>query len=142
MAIYHFQMKKITRSQGQSATAAAAYCAGQRIKDERTGVVYDYSKRSDIKLAEVISPDGQAIGREQLWNAAEDAEKRCNSVVAREFLVAVPHELDAEQQEELVRGYAQGLSERTGWAVDVTIHEPRKKGDSRNTYAYGYSSLN
>ncbi len=87
-------------------------------------------------LAEVVTPDGRPVDRAQLWNAAESAEKRCNSVVAREFVVALPHELSREQQTELVKGYAQGLSERTGWAVDVAIHEPGRAGDLRNVHAH------
>lgn len=136
MAIYHFQMKTLSRSAGRSATAAAAYRSGQKIEDERTGQTFDYSRRTGVLLAEVITPDGRPLDRAQLWNAAETAEKRCNSVVAREFVVALPHELSREQQTELVKGYAQGLSERTGWAVDVAIHEPGRAGDLRNVHAH------
>ena len=136
MAIYHFQMKTLSRSEGRSATAAAAYRSGQKIEDARTGKSFDYSKRSGVLLAEVITPDGGTLDREQLWNAVESAEKRCNSVVAREFVVALPHELSREQQEALVKGYAQGLSERTGWAIDVALHAPGKQGDLRNVHAH------
>jgi hypothetical protein len=136
LAIYHFQMKTLSRSTGRSATAAAAYRSGQKIEDERTGQTYDYSRRSGVLMAEVILPNGGQVEREQLWNAAESAENRCNSVVAREFVVALPHELSREQQTELVKGYAQGLSERTGWAVDVAIHEPGREGDLRNVHAH------
>jgi len=136
LAIYHFQMKTLSRSEGRSATAAAAYRSGQKIEDARTGKSFDYSQRSGVLLAEVITPDGGTLDRQQLWNAVESAEKRCNSVVAREFVVALPHELSREQQETLVKGYAQGLSERTGWAIDVAIHEPGKQGDLRNVHAH------
>lgn len=136
MAIYHFQMKTVSRSEGRSATAAAAYRAGQRIEDERTGQTFDYSKRTGVLLAEVITPGGQPVDRAQLWNVVEAAEKRCNSVLAREFVVALPHELSQIQQTDLVKGYAQGLSERTGWAVDVAIHAPGKEGDLRNVHAH------
>lgn len=129
-------MKTLSRSSGRSATAAAAYRAGQKIEDERTGQTYDYSKRSGVLLAEVMTPDGQPLDRAQLWNAAESAEKRCNSVVAREFVVALPHELTQSQQTALVKDYAQGLSERTGWAVDVAIHAPGNEGDLRNMHAH------
>ncbi len=129
-------MKTLSRSSGRSATAAAAYRAGQKIEDERTGQTYDYSRRTGVLMAAVILPDGGQVDRAQLWNAVESAEKRCNSVVAREFVVALPHELSRDQQTALVKGYAQGLSERTGWAVDVAIHAPGKEGDLRNTHAH------
>ncbi|NBX04435.1 MAG: hypothetical protein EBR02_10345, partial [Alphaproteobacteria bacterium] len=136
LAIYHFQMKTLSRSSGRSATAAAAYRAGQKIEDARTGQTFDYSKRTGVLLAEVLTPAGQPVDREQLWNVAEATEKRCNSVVAREFVVALPHELSQTQQTDLVKGYAQGLSERTRWAVDVAIHAPGKAGDLRNVHAH------
>lgn len=136
MAIYHWQMKTISRGQGRSATAAAAYRSGQKLQDVRTGQTFDYSRRSGVLMVDIILPDGGRVEREALWNAAELAEKRCNSVVAREIVVALPHELSREQQTSLVKGYAQGLSERTGWAVDVAIHEPGREGDLRNTHAH------
>jgi len=37
MAIYHLSVKLITRTTGRSATAAAAYRAGEKIHDNRTG---------------------------------------------------------------------------------------------------------
>jgi MobA/MobL family len=136
VAIYHWQMKTMSRSQGRSATAAAAYRSGQAITDERTGQVFDYSKRSGVMFAEVVMPDGGTSDREALWNAAETTEKRCNSVVAREIVVALPHELRRDEQEALVKDYAQRLSERTGWAVDLAIHAPGKEGDIRNIHAH------
>ena len=74
MAIYHFQMKTMSRSAGKSATAAAAYRAGQKIEDERTGQTFDYSRKTGVLLAEVILPDGSRAEREQLW---QGASKRC-----------------------------------------------------------------
>ena len=49
MAIYHLSVKAISRSAGRSATAAAAYRAGCKIADERTGEIHDYSRKVDIK---------------------------------------------------------------------------------------------
>ena len=50
MAIYHATTKPISRSSGRSATASAAYRAGVEIKDERTGLTHDYSKRGGVLL--------------------------------------------------------------------------------------------
>jgi isopentenyldiphosphate isomerase len=126
----------MSRSAGRSATASAAYRSGEKLHDLRTGLTYDYSKRSGVMLSAVILPDGGSANREQLWNAVEQAEKRVNSVVAREIVVALPHELSSEQQQALVKDYAQGLSERTGWGVDVAIHAPGREGDLRNVHAH------
>ncbi|TFV48407.1 hypothetical protein E4K65_12370 [Bradyrhizobium niftali] len=71
VASYHFSVQIISRSQGRSALAAAAYRAGERIRDDKTGHLHDYSKRRGVVYAEVISPVGSAsflTQRELLWN--------------------------------------------------------------------------
>ncbi len=139
MAIYHLSVKTISRSQGRSATAAIAYRAGEKITDDRTGQAHDYTRRRGVEYTEVFTPEGAekwASNREQLWNAAEAAEKRINSTVAREFEVALPSELNREQRLELVREFAGELVKRHGLAVDVSIHEPGKEGDHQNHHAH------
>ena len=56
MAIYYLHTKSISRSAGRSATAAAAYRAGERIRDERTGVLHNHSRRQDVNHAEILLP--------------------------------------------------------------------------------------
>jgi len=113
MAIFHFNIKPIGRSMGQSATSAAAYRAGERIRDERTGTLYNHSRRQDVRHTEIFLPskfNGSSIewarDRASLWNAAEAAEKRRNSRVAREYQAALPAELTAEQRLALARSFA------------------------------------
>lgn len=136
MAIYHYSVKTINRSTGRSSVAAAAYRSGEKLVDERTGNVYDYTRRDGVLHYEVFLPDGQTVGRQELWNLAEAAEKRKDAKVAREIVVALPHELSFLDQVIVVREYAQGLSRRTGWAVDVAVHAPGREGDQRNTHAH------
>ena len=139
MAIYHLCIKTISRSAGRSATAAIAYRAGEKVTDERTGLVHDYTRRSGIEHTELFLPENSptwAKDRARLWNAAEMAEKRKNSTVAREFEVALPAELSRDQRLELVQEFAGELVKRHGMAVDVAIHEPGKEGDKRNHHAH------
>ncbi len=139
VAIFHLSVKTISRSAGRSATAAIAYRSGEKITDERTGMVFDYSRRKGIEHTEIFLPAGSpqwATNRAELWNAAEQAETRKNSTVAREFEIAIPSELNKEQRLELVRDFARDLVERHGMAVDVAIHEPGKEGDNRNHHAH------
>ena len=139
VAIFHLSVKTISRSAGRSATAAIAYRSGERVMDERTGLVHDYTRRRGIEHTEIFLPGNApewASNREQLWNAAELAEKRKNSTVAREFEVALPAELNREQRLELVREFSCDLVQRHGMAVDVAIHEPGKDGDHRNHHAH------
>jgi ATP-dependent exoDNAse (exonuclease V) alpha subunit len=71
-----------------------------------------------------------------LWDEAERAEKRSNSRVAREYEMALPHELTQAQRLELVRGFAAGIADRHGVAVDFAIHAPHREGDLGNQHAH------
>lgn len=139
MAIYHLSVKTISRSAGRSATAAAAYRAGVEIADERTGEIHDYTRKGGVESAELVLPDGApewAVDRAKLWNAAEQAETRKNSTVAREFEIALPAELSAEDRQRLAHDFAREIVARHGVAADVAIHAPGKEGDDRNHHAH------
>lgn len=143
MAIYHFQISSIGRSAGRRATAAAAYRAGERLRDERSGRLYNHSGRKDVAHTEIFLPSHLkgaanvwAENREKLWNTAERAEKRSNSRVAREYEVSLPHELSSGQQLALARALSRELAERYHVAVDLAVHLPRPDGDPRNFHAH------
>lgn len=139
MAIYHFSVKAVSRSSGRSATAAAAYRAGRKIADERTGEIHDYTRKSGVESADIVLPDGApewATDRAALWNAAELAEKRKDACVAREFEVALPHELPGEERRRLAVEFARDMANREGCAVDVAIHAPSDKHDNLNHHAH------
>lgn len=139
MAIFHLSVKPISRSAGRSATAAAAYRAGEKILDERTGEIHDYARRGGVETADLVLPDGApewASDRTSLWNAAELAEKRKDACVAREFEVALPAELNPAERRDLVLDFARDMANREGCAVDVAIHSPGRGGDNRNHHAH------
>lgn len=136
MAIFHLSAQVISRSTGRSSVAAAAYRAGEKLTDDRTGLVHDYSRRrGEIDMA-ILAPEGApewATNRSQLWNAVEAKEKRVGqdgidrSTVAREINVALPKELSPEQQRELVLGYVrEQFVEKHGLVADVAIHRMDK----------------
>lgn len=139
MAIYHLSVKTISRSAGRTATAAAAYRAGVRITDERTGEIHDYGRKRGIESATLIVPDNApewARDRHLLWNAAEQAERRRNSTVAREFEIALPAELSPEGRAELAHDFARRIVKTHRCAADVCIHAPSRGGDQRNYHAH------
>lgn len=139
MASYHLQVKTVKRSAGRSATAAAAYRAGEAITCEREGRVHDYSRKQGIASSFILAPEGApqwVQDRAALWNAAEAAEVRGNAVVAREWELALPAELDATERRELATAFARSLVERYGVAADVAIHLPHREGDERNHHAH------
>lgn len=126
MAIYHLSAQVLSRSAGASAVAAAAYRAGENIVDERTGERHDYQRRAGVDGAEIVAPDDApewARERAALWNAAEAAERRRNSQVAREVRVAIPAELGGEARKELVREYARQQFAQAGMVADIAYHD-------------------
>ncbi|MGP8170498.1 MobA/MobL family protein, partial [Rhodoblastus sp.] len=98
MAIYHLSMKPIARSSGRSAVASAAYRSGECLTNERDGLTHDFTRRNGVEHSEIVIPQGVeadwAKDRSDLWNASEQAENRKDARVAREFEIALPHELN------------------------------------------------
>lgn len=119
MAIFYFQANVVQRSKGKSAVAAAAYRAGLKLEDKRTGLTYDYTYRKDVDARFLFGWEGS---REQLWNAAEAAERRKDSTVAREYIVALPIELNAHKRQELAIELSKTIITRYGVAVDLCFH--------------------
>lgn len=137
MALYSVSVKTVGRSSGRSSTAAAAYRNAERLVDERTGVIHDYRRRSGVAYTEAFAPAGiTPIASSILWNRAEAAETRVNANVAREVLVALPHELDQVQRKELAKAIAQDLANRYGTAGTLAIHLPDREGDQRNHHVH------
>lgn len=139
MAIFHLDVQTISRAAGRSAVAASAYRSASRLYDERTGQIFDYARRRGIRklfLALPATAPSWADDRAALWNAAEAAENRRNSVVSREWMVALPDELTEKARERLARELAAELVRRFDVAVDVAIHAPGSEGDQRNHHAH------
>ena len=140
MAIYHLSMKPISRASGRSAVAASAYRSAECLTNERDGLTHDFTGRHGVEHCEIVVAQGAdaewALDRSALWNAAEQSENRKDARVAREFEIALPHELNSEQRLELTREFAQGLADRHGTAVDFAIHAPHGEIDGRNFHAH------
>nr|WP_181717006.1 MobQ family relaxase [Psychrobacter sp.]QJS05583.1 mobilization protein MobA [Psychrobacter sp.] len=139
MAIYHLSVKTFSRSNAQSATAAVAYRAGAKIYSDRDRCHHDYTRKSDVLHSEIFLPENApewALDRQQLWNEVESAEKRKNSTVAREFEVALPHELNEEQRIALVQDFAKQIVARHGCAVDAHLHDDRSRNKKQNFHAH------
>lgn len=126
MAIFHLSAKIIARSAGRSATASAAYRAGEKIIDERTGLVFDYTKKKEVAYRKIFAPSGSPSWvkeRGRLWNEAEKVEARKDAQVAREIEVALPVELSRQQQIVLLELFVKSEFVDQGMVADVCIHE-------------------
>src|SRR5258706_1739645 len=143
MAIYHLHIESVSRGEGRCATAASAYRAAERIHDLETDEVFDYTRKRGVEHTEIVlsrQPSRQDINwarnRQDLWNAAERAEKRKDARIAREYELSLPCEMAGPQRLALTRAFAQELADRYQCAVDVAIHRPHWRGDKRNHHAH------
>jgi hypothetical protein len=141
MAIYHFSVKNISRADGRSAVAAAAYRSGEKLIDERQGKEQDYTQKTGVELKKIYAPEHtnpELLDRNQLWNTVEKVENRKNSQLAREFEIAFPQELNPAQRQKMLDELCQKIVARHGVVVDAAIHAPHTASgsDKRNYHAH------
>lgn len=139
----------ISRSDGRTATAAAAYRSGTLIACTYAGCEHDYSRKGGVAFSQILAPEGApawAADRGSLWNAAELVERngargknagawKANAQTAREYMFSFPVELSAEGREIVALQVARRLVE-TGVAADINIHAPGREGDQRNWHCH------
>lgn len=129
---YRLAMSALSRSAGRSAPAAAAYRACECITNQASGIVHDFTKKKSAVASFIVGFPGT---RSDLWNAAEAAETRINSVTAREITLNLPHEASPEKRQEALREFAELLNREYGCAVDVSEHKAGR-WDARNLHAH------
>ena len=69
--------------------------------------------------------------REKLWNAVETAETRKDAQLSREINVALPKELNAEQNWNLLKDFVQKEFVDQGMVADVAFHRGHKSGEEQ-----------
>ena len=125
MAIYHFSAKVISRANGSSAVASAAYRSASRLHDERLYRHHDFSNKTGVVHSEVMLPDGAAehlSDRERLWNDVEAGEKRIDAQLAREIEFAIPRELDQAEGIRLAQEFVRAEFVDRGMIADLNVH--------------------
>ena len=135
MAIYHLEMKVISRGPGRSACAASAYMSCSRIYNDYDGIQHDYTRKRGLVWEQVFLPEHAPSAwqeREILWNAVEEAEKAKDSRLAREFVVALPAELEQDAWIILLTEFVQTQFVADGMCADVAIHA----NDTNNPHAH------
>ena len=135
MAIYHCCVKIIGRSSGRSSVAAAAYRAGQKMRNERDGKLHDYTLKQGVVHSEIMLPANapkEYRDRKTLWNTVEKCERRYDAQTAREVQVALPVELSLEDNIKVVQEYINENFIDKGMCADFSIHD---KGDG-NPHAH------
>lgn len=139
MADYRLSAQVISRSQGRSVTAAAAYRSAGVIADARTGEIHDYTRKAGVEWTGVMGPEDAPAwikDREKLWNMVEQKEVRKDAQLAREVQLSLPHELNFQQRRALVKEFVQREFVRRGMVADIAMHQPDRGGDQRNFHVH------
>ena len=144
MTIGYCNVHLHSRKAGHSVAAALAYRAGIKLRDSRTGEIHDYHRREsreDIAKhgIETSRPTALTAGAEPLQtlaNAMESAERRCDSRLCRDIVIALPCELDEAARIELTRSFAAKVSAKYKTIIAWSVHRPGERGDDRNHHAH------
>lgn len=130
MAIYHFHVTQVSRGKGQSAIAAAAYRAGERLQDHYYGEFADYTAKGGVVYTEIIVPDyvpESLHDRETLWNEVESVEKHPKAQLAYSFDFALMNEFSMEENIILAKRFINENFINKGMIADMAVHNPDKK---------------
>ena len=135
MAIYHLEAKVISRGTGRSAVAASAYMSCSQILNDYDGINHDYTRKQGLVWRQVFLPEyapREWLDRAVLWNAVEETEKTKDSRLAREFVVALPVELDKNGWQKILTEFIRQNFVADGMCADVAIHNT----DGHNPHAH------
>lgn len=138
MALYHFHVEQIKRSEGRTAVASAAYRAGEKLHNLWDGETHDYTRKGGVILTEIFLPEHapkRLSDRYTLWNEVEQVEKRADAQLAYSFDIALQNEFSLDENIALAREYVQEYFVSDGMIVDLAVHQPdREEGGIQNPH--------
>ena len=129
MALYHFHVDQVKRSEGRSAVASAAYRAGEKLHNLWDGETHDYTKKGGVVFTEIMLPPNvpeHFSDRSTLWNDLEQFEKRGDAHLAYSFDIAMQNEFTLEENIEFARQFVREQFLSAGMIVDFAFHLPGK----------------
>ncbi len=139
MAIYHFSAKVVSRANGSSAVASAAYRSASELHDDRLGRDHDFSNKAGVIHSEVMLPEGapeRLNDRSTLWNEVEAGEKRKDAQLAREVEFSIPREMNEKQGVALAKDFVQKQFVDRGMVADLNVHWDKAKDGSPKPHAH------
>lgn len=126
MAIYSCSISNCSRAKGSSSVASAAYDLRTKMRDERTGELYNYQAKEDLICSDVLLPAGAPEiykDPERLFNAIEQQEKADNARTAKKLIVALPREFTYEKDKTVVESFIKSNFTDHGFAAAYAIHD-------------------
>jgi len=139
----HTRAKVISRKPNKAGIirtccGSAAYRAGEKIIGD-DGVYHNYTRKNGIKHAEIMLPEGAPEWmkeRQQLWQAADKAEKRKDAQLFREFEMSVPNEFTDELAVCVAQKFIKRNFTNQGMVADFALHDPKYKDGHQNKHIH------
>lgn len=129
MAIYHCTIGNVSRGAGSSSCGSYAYISGEKVYDERRQETFDYSRKERILETGTINPDyapEEYKDAKKLFNAIEKHETADNARTAKKIEVALPKELDLQEQKKIVEDFIRNNLTKAGYCATYAIHADEK----------------
>ena len=139
MAIYHFSAKVVSRANGSSAVASAAYRSASELHDDRLNRDHDFSNKAGVIHSEVMLPKGapeRLNDRTTLWNEVEAGEKRKDAQLAREVEFSIPREMNEKQGVQLARDFVKKQFVDRGMVADLNVHWDKAEDGTPKPHAH------
>ena len=145
MAIFHLNESNISRSDGRSAVACAAYRACEKLEDHTFGKTQDYTKKKGLEYKKIYAPlhtNEKLLDRQTLWNEVEKKEfnangsMKLNARLAKEYTCALPHELTDQERIKIVDAFCHEFVKKHNVIVDACIHAPHEHDDETDNKNY------
>ncbi len=117
-----------TRGKDHSAVAGAAYRLGLRLYDARAKQWHDFRRRAlgeEIVFALTVAPPGApgwATDPSELWNRVEQAEKRKDAQLARDYRIPIPFGLGDSTASALAEEMARFICDQLHTPVSIGLH--------------------
>lgn len=145
MAIFHLNESNISRSDGRSAVACAAYRACEKLLDHTFGKTQDYTRKKGLEYKSIYAPEHtneKLLDRQTLWNEVEKKEfnangsMKANARLAKEYTCALPHELTHKERIKIVDDFCRDFVKKHNVIVDACIHAPHDHDDETDNKNY------
>lgn len=136
MAIYHCSISNVSRAKGSSSCATLSYISGRKIYEERTAQAYSYGRIERVLDVGTVIPENapeEFRDPSVLFNSIESFEKTENARTAKKIEVALPREIDIDEQKEIVENFIKENLTKEGYACTYAIHNDK---DNNNPHAH------
>lgn len=136
MSIYSCHISNVSRAKGSSSCATLSYISAEKVREERTGELYQYGRSERVMEVQTILPENaprEYQDPKKLFNAIENYETASNARTAKKIMVALPIEFDLEKQKEVLTNFIKENITKQGYACTYAIHTDQ---ENKNPHAH------